>query len=317
MAAEGVSRPKSTPFHNKPTFHALSQAIDNAVQSLKEHEQIEVSAYENLVNQVCLSPRLTQWTWIVPTKITGVGTGSHFRISNISNGSFLNVYEDKVMLVVNSSLPSEEYRLISDQTLTTTLFTSIKTAQEVVQPRKDSDESDEAFFASTSDYLQGAGLDVALEESHPDALVEEDAELMEEIVAGEETETGERFWNNSDPAPKDCEPGQIAVDDEDERDVPELQKFSEKVNKIAASEAVQVKGEYKDNPEKSYPSTANTAVVSRLKSLQGRLLNIVEASFTDKEQRAAVKTLVNKEFRREMNNFNRGSWNGFSAADED
>jgi hypothetical protein len=40
--------------------------------------------------------------------------------------------------------------------------------------------------------------------------------------------------------------------------------------------------------------------VGRLKSLQGRVLNIMEASFSDKTQRDAVKTLVNKEFRREM-----------------
>jgi hypothetical protein len=39
---------------------------------------------------------------------------------------------------------------------------------------------------------------------------------------------------------------------------------------------------------------------SGLKSLQGRVLGIVDASFSDKEQRAAVKTLINKEFRREM-----------------
>lgn len=45
-----------------------------------------------------------------------------------------------------------------------------------------------------------------------------------------------------------------------------------------------------------------------LKSLQGRVLGIVDASFSDKEQRAAVKTLINKEFRRELNKF--GGTNG-------
>lgn len=127
--------------------------------------------------------------------------------------------------------------------------------------------------------------------------------------------------------------GQIAVDEEEyvqnrlhQARVDEIAKIdfgtknhTSKINKSAASEAAQVKQEYKDvdPPVKDYPKTANTAVIARLKSLQGRLLNIVEASFTDKDQRAAVKTLVNKEFRREMNNFNKGSWNGFSALDED
>lgn len=40
--------------------------------------------------------------------------------------------------------------------------------------------------------------------------------------------------------------------------------------------------------------------LKRLQSLQGRVLNIVEASLGDKEQRGAVKTLINKEFRRTL-----------------
>jgi hypothetical protein len=48
--------------------------------------------------------------------------------------------------------------------------------------------------------------------------------------------------------------------------------------------------------------------LAALKSLQGRVLGIVDASFSDKEQRAAVKTLINKEFRRELNKF--GGTNG-------
>jgi hypothetical protein len=53
---------------------------------------------------------------------------------------------------------------------------------------------------------------------------------------------------------------------------------------------------------------ARSDAKSSLKSLQGRVLGIVEASFSDKEQRAAVKTLINKEFRREMDKF--GGTNG-------
>jgi hypothetical protein len=41
-------------------------------------------------------------------------------------------------------------------------------------------------------------------------------------------------------------------------------------------------------------------IVAKLKSLQGRILTIVDASFQDPEQRKAVKTLVSKEFRLEM-----------------
>jgi len=44
-----------------------------------------------------------------------------------------------------------------------------------------------------------------------------------------------------------------------------------------------------------------------LKSLQGRVLGIVDAAFSDKEQRAAVKTLINKEFRREIDKADSGN----------
>jgi len=311
MPTEGVSRPEPSPFYNKPTFAALSQAMDDAVRSLVGHEQFGVKAYDHLRNQICLSPRLTQWSRIA----SSVVKGTEYRIYNISNDKFLSVYEDEVILTTNSN--SEEHVIISDETLAATLFKNITTAQEVVQPRKDAEDSDEAFFAPTSDYYQGAGLDAALEESHPDALVEEDAELMEEIVAGEETETGERFWNNSDPALKDSESGQIAVEDDYEETKavePEPKKYTGKINKSAAAESYQVKQEYKDkDPVKDCPHMETSLVVNRLKSLQGRLLNIVEASFSDKEQRAAVKTLINKEFRQEISRANHNS--GWSVED--
>ena len=47
--------------------------------------------------------------------------------------------------------------------------------------------------------------------------------------------------------------------------------------------------------------------IAALKSLQGRVLGIVEAAFADKTQREAVKTLINKEFRREMDKVTGGS----------
>ena len=311
MPTEGVSRPEPSPFYNKPTFAALSQAMDDAVRSLVGHEQFEVKAHGHLRNQICLSPRLTQWSRIA----SSVVKGTEYRIYNISNDKFLSVYEDEVILTTNSN--SEEHVIISDETLAATLFKNITTAQEVVQPRKDAEDSDEAFFAPTSDYYQGAGLDAALEESHPDALVEEDAELMEEIVAGEETETGERFWNNSDPALTVFESGQIAVEDDYEETKavePEPKKYTGKINKSAAAESYQVKQEYKDkDPVKDCPHMETSLVVNRLKSLQGRLLNIVEASFSDKEQRAAVKTLINKEFRQEISRANHNS--GWSVED--
>jgi hypothetical protein len=53
----------------------------------------------------------------------------------------------------------------------------------------------------------------------------------------------------------------------------------------------------------SIASHLSGPIIGSLKSLQGRVLGIVDASFADKTQREAVKTLINKEFRREMDKF--------------
>jgi hypothetical protein len=53
----------------------------------------------------------------------------------------------------------------------------------------------------------------------------------------------------------------------------------------------------KDESKKEDRRMSCTLVTSRFKSLEGRVLTIVDASFTDKTQRDAVKTLVKKEFR--------------------
>jgi hypothetical protein len=44
--------------------------------------------------------------------------------------------------------------------------------------------------------------------------------------------------------------------------------------------------------------------IQYLKSVQGRVLTVLEAAFSSTEQREAVKTLIRKEFRREMNKVN-------------
>lgn len=52
--------------------------------------------------------------------------------------------------------------------------------------------------------------------------------------------------------------------------------------------------------KKARPTMEEAGVVGHLKSIQGRVLTIMDASIADKEQRAALKTLINKEFRRQM-----------------
>lgn len=301
-AAEGVSRPKS-PYFNQPTHFALSEAINKAVEWLPATDTVTLA---KLKDQLFLSPRLKEWV-----KVVG-GIGTEYRITNTKKNVILSVFRERVIMTQGA----DEITVISDPLSSETLFNNIESAQAIIQSREaETTDEHEDFFDTDSAFNPAAGMDVALEEGHSEPLSEDDAELIEEIASEQgPTETGEEYWNNQ--AYKDGEPGQIAVEDEVSPNLEDAFRHTEKINKAASSEATQVKKEYKDAPEQDYPKTANTQVISRLKSLQGRLLNIVEASFTDKEQRAAVKTLVNKEFRREMNNFNKGSWNGFSP-DED
>jgi hypothetical protein len=48
------------------------------------------------------------------------------------------------------------------------------------------------------------------------------------------------------------------------------------------------------------PAISKDGILSQFKSLQGRILTIVDGCFSDPVQRGAIKTLVSKEFRREM-----------------
>jgi len=278
----------------------LSQAIDAAVSSI-DHEALDIKPREHLKDQLFLSPRLEQWK-----KVTG-GVGTEFRIYNSQHNAFVSVYRDKIVV----EKAGDEFLVEGDPLLAETLFNNLESAQALVQQRIKEDETDpESFFSGDeTDFYEGAGLDAALEETHADPMVEEDAELIEEVVADTE-----------DPIYKDGTPGQIAVDDFHPTDNIQTQLHDAKikthvakVNKSASSEAAQVKEEYKDRvPQKSKESRdelAKSALIgrsalSRLKSLQGRVLTIMDAAIADKAQRDAVKTLINKEFRRDITKIN-------------
>jgi hypothetical protein len=311
MAQEAAARPEPSPFYTKPTFAALSQAIDNAVQ-----HPSDTGAWEHLKDQLFLSPRLTQWITIPG------GVGSEFRIYSAvktlgAGKTYISVYKDRVFLTKDVN---KEYEIIGDPNLAETLWDSIQNAQAIIQPvepKPFTETEQEEFFDTRgdADYQSGAELDAALEETHADPMIEEDAQLIEEVVADTEDPLGkiDRL------IAADGASGQIAVDDEvpyaiqNQLHDAKIKNHVGKINKSAASEAEDIKEEYKDRaPQKSKASQEELAqsaligrsALSRLKSLQGRVLNIVEASFSDKQQREAVKTLVNKEFRREMNKLN-------------
>jgi hypothetical protein len=51
--------------------------------------------------------------------------------------------------------------------------------------------------------------------------------------------------------------------------------------------------------------TKTAAAITNLKSVEGRILTLMEVAFPDHTQRDAIKSLIKKEFRREMNKVNR------------
>jgi hypothetical protein len=305
-AQAGVAVQEPSPFYTKPTYIALSNAIDESVLRLDETNwQISnVGAVEKLKDQLFLSPRLEQWK-----QVKG-GIGTEFRIYNVQQNTFVSVYRDKIVL----EKAGDEYGIVSDPLLAETLFNNLESAQALVQRVPDETDPEAFFSGDESDFYEGAGLDAALEESHAEPMVEEDAELIEEVVADTEDPLGK-----IDRLLKDGTPGQIAVDDEVPYTIQtqlhdaKIKNHVGKINKSAASEAEDIKEEYKDRvPQKSKESRdelAKSALIgrsalSRLKSLQGRVLTIMDAAIADKAQRDAVKTLINKEFRRDITKIN-------------
>lgn len=192
MAQEAAARQEPSPFYTKPTYFALSQAINRAISSLEGHEQIENTAYQHLKDQLFLSPRLEQWKRIVG------GIGDEFRIYNNQQNVFVSVYRDHIVM----ERAGDQYTLISDPILAETLFNNLESAQALVQARIREDETDpEAFFSGNdSDFYEGAGLDAALEETHSDALIEEDADLIQEVV-GEGDGYEDEAYKNGEPGP--------------------------------------------------------------------------------------------------------------------
>jgi hypothetical protein len=62
---------------------------------------------------------------------------------------------------------------------------------------------------------------------------------------------------------------------------------------------------YRQSFEDATKQATERGTIQYLKSVEGRVLTVLEAAFSSPEQREAVKSLIKKEFRREMNKVNR------------
>lgn len=78
---------------------------------------------------------------------------------------------------------------------------------------------------------------------------------------------------------------------------------SAQINIAAAQEKAQI--------QEDMTVMLESVILGHIKSLQGRVLTVIDASAADKQQREAIKTLMKKEFRREMDKM--GGLAAFSA----
>ena len=298
----------------KPTFAALSEVIVGAANSVSDGNggPLVSAAFEKLRDQLFLSPRLTQWQfnaekpnrgfWLKPKDLTLTVT----------------VREDKVIL---SCPDSDNPRYPFNYDVVTglpaaTLFKSIQDAQAIVQSHISSTEDGEDFFKPDSEepYFESAGLDAALEETHSEPLAEDDAELIEEVTAEQALDADQRQENGLEPI---VTVSQMFINDITEN---KPESFTEKTNrKNATTDGVECewcgnfnrdayKGTCPKCPKQTkempavleHPTPKSKDAVVRFKSLQGRILTIIDGTFSDKTQREAVKQMINKEFRREI-----------------
>ena len=320
-------------FAPKPTFAVLSEAMIDAAKSVDELVDASLPVIEGtfgkVKNQLFLSPRLAQWQ----TDNDEKGNKGYWLKSQDQTVT-VAVWKDIVVLTIpDHDHPKYPFKYdIATGLPAQTLYKSIQDAQAIVQPRSlndlaTNDEGEEFFNESDPAYIESAGLDAALEETHAEPLVEDDAELIEEVTA--ETEEPKQSMYNA---------SRVASERDDAELAEEVTSFTANANrKNSVTDGVECsycgnlnRSAYKGTcpkcpkqtkefasmiaslpdpvPPKSGRDSASEAwLMSRLKSLQGRVLTILDASpIADKAQRDAVKSLLNKEFRREMNRVSDG-----------
>lgn len=272
------------------TYSVLSDAILTTVKSARDPETIL-----KFKDALFLSPRLTQWEF---------HDFGMYQIYAKDSLTYVTVDEKSIGILRGG----RRFEITSDPLIASALYRSLEQAQAVVSATIDdgpmTDEEQESYFEG--DYNTSAGLDEALAETHVEPLSVDDAELIHDVTTEEALDEDQRQEDGPEPV--------VTVSQKFIEAVSEAtQRFEEKnVNRVDA-EVARVKEEYPElkgqKPKAAQREVGDMAAIgrgtaSRLKSLQGRILTIMDASIGDKEQRAAVKTLINKEFRRDIGQVN-------------
>lgn len=285
------------------TYAVLSEAILATVKSAKpgrlDHGQLDQETILKFKDALFTSPRLTQW------ENEEYPNGyAQWRIYASDDITFVIV--DKKDISIHKGERSS-YEISDDPLIAGALFSAIEQAQRIVGPPvvdvPMTDEEQDEYFDGGTQFTAGAGLDEALADTHVEPLSDGDAELIHDVTTEEALDEDQVQEDGPEPIVTVSQAFIDAV----------AQTHTDKNTSRVDAEVARVKEEYPELKDKktvkpkSWKSihddhVSNDWVLSRYKSLQGRILNIVEASISDKEQRAAIKTLVNKEFRREINN---------------
>lgn len=312
---------------------ARSSVVKSTYKNLSE----VLSAYwsgnrrgNGLVDILHNSPRLTQWAKIA----------EGYRIWSTDEALSVTVTPEKIYTTKGSRVDD-----VQDGLPAQTLYSAIQTAQGIVKTNGVSEDEAEWFEPGEEGFSDGAALDAALEETQAAPLVEDDAELIEDVCHETASPTPD-LVNVFD------EPDTTSPDDYFTQDAPSLEQdgnssgyitsanrkntitdgvicsYCGNLNQSAykgtcpqcprqpsgegAKQAALVQESLTVPKKDAAPGRDDSSeawLMGRLKSLQGRVLTILDASpIADKAQRDAVKSLLNKEFRREMNRVSDGGW---------
>jgi hypothetical protein len=245
------------------TYDNFSQSLDNLMS--KVGEVAGPSWPKQMMDALYTTVRLSQW------KPSLSVSEPAFELWNKEQSIRVMVTLKKVEVTTGLSMKEgrgiRRYRA-ADGLTASNLFASIKHAQELIRTvmnNADASLPDEEFFEPTSPAEAAEALDAVLNG-------EDDAQTAM-IQAQTETISTAPVWR---------------------------QESYESIPSKPGTEKAFVGVPEKADIKQCRPTMDREQLLKHLKSLQGRVLTIVDAALGDKAQREAVKTLVNKEFRREI-----------------
>lgn len=271
------------------SYSALTSQIAQVAELAQNNGGIITQTdLQKFMDALYLAPRLKQWHHVVG------GNYDEYRLYTTNDAIYVSVAESRIWITKGI----REFDIVAGAPAIA-LYKALTTAQSIVQPANPkpmTEEEQEEFFSS--DDANGADIDSALADTPTYEPVVEDPDMDDEGLIGEVHEA-------TQPFPEDI-----------------VQRYTEKTNqKNAKTDGVicgycgnlntqAYRGPCPQCPKKAAEAQvarvetySSPFVLAQLKSLQGQVLNVVEAAIADKEQRKAVKTLINKTFRSKMNNF--------------